>query len=164
MTWSDTNMPDTRNDLPAAKRTKICKLLNERLRDSIKLGLNAKQAHWNIKGENFIALHKLFDEVYGEVEDYVDNLAERITALGGFADGSVASLAKSEVPDHPVNKSDWKAHTTALADALAAYGKLVRKDIDTSDELGDKGTADLFTGISRGVDKYLWFVESHLQG
>lgn len=157
-------MPDTRNDLPAAKRTKVCKLLNERLRDSIKLRLCAKNAHWNVKGENFIALHKLFDEVYAEAEGYVDDIAERITALGGFADGSVASLTKSEIPDHPVNKSDWKTHVTALADELAAYGKLVRKDIDTSDELGDKGTADLFTGISRSVDKYLWFVESHLQG
>ncbi|QDU26162.1 DNA protection during starvation protein [Anatilimnocola aggregata] len=156
-------MADTRNDLAKAKRTKLCTLLNERLRDSIKLGLCAKQAHWNVKGENFIALHKLFDEVYGEVEDYVDNIAERITALGGIADGSVGALAKSEIPDHPVNKSNWKAHVTALSDELAAYGKLVRKDIDTTDELGDKGTADLFTGISRGVDKYLWFVESHLQ-
>ncbi len=156
-------MPDSRNDLPKAKRAKICALLNERLRDSIKLGLCAKQAHWNVKGLNFIALHKFFDEVYSEAEQYVDDIAERITALGGLADGSAAALGKSEVPDHPTKAVDWKAHVNSLADELAAYGKLIRKDIDNSDELGDKGTADLFTGISRSVDKYLWFVEAHVQ-
>lgn len=156
-------MIESRHDLPKAKRTKLCALLNERLRDSIKLGLCAKQAHWNVKGVNFIALHKLFDEVYAAAEGFVDEIAERITALGGLADGSVAALAKSDVPDHPTKAVDWKAHVNALADELAAYGKLVRQDIDNTDELGDKGTADLFTGISRDVDKFLWFVEAHVQ-
>ena len=156
-------MTQSRNDLPAENRTRVCNLLNERLRDSIKLGLCAKQAHWNVKGLNFIALHKLFDEVYGQAEEYVDEIAERITALGGLADGSVAALTKSSIPDHPVNKTDWKSHVNALSDELAAYGKLVRKDIETTTEWGDAGTADLLTGISRGVDKYLWFVEAHVQ-
>lgn len=156
-------MTATRNDLPADKRTKICALLNERLRDSIKLGLCAKQAHWNVKGVNFIALHKLFDEVYAESQEWVDEIAERITALGGLADGSVAALNKSTIPDHPVNKVDWKTHVNSLADELAAYGKQVRQDIDTTAEWGDAGTSDLLTGISREVDKDLWFVEAHVQ-
>lgn len=156
-------MTQTRNDLPAEKRTKICELLNERLRDSIKLGLCAKQAHWNVKGLNFIALHKLFDEVYAESQAWVDEIAERVTALGGLANGSVAALTQSSIPDHPVNKTDWKSHVNALADELATFGKLVRTDIETTTEWGDAGTADLFTGISRGVDKYLWFVEAHVQ-
>jgi starvation-inducible DNA-binding protein len=157
------SMSPTRNDLANDIRTKVCATLNERLADSIKLGLCAKQAHWNVKGENFIALHKLFDEVYSETEAFVDDIAERITALGGLADGSVASLAKSRVADHPTTKTNWKGHVTALSDELAAYGKIARADIDNFDKLGDKGTADLLTGISRTVDKYLWFVESHLQ-
>jgi starvation-inducible DNA-binding protein len=156
-------MVQTRNDLPAETRKKNCTLLNERLRDSIKLGLNAKQAHWNVKGVNFIALHKLFDEVYAATQEFVDEIAERITALGGLADGSVPALNKSHLPDHPVQQVDWKAHVAALADELAAYGKLIRKNIDETAADGDAGTSDLLTGIVRDVDKYLWFVEAHLQ-
>ena len=156
-------MIPTRIDLPADKRTKICERLNERLRDSIKLGLCAKQAHWNVKGVKFIALHKLFDEVYAESQEWVDEIAERVTALGGLADGSVAALNKSQIPDHPVNKVDWKTHVSALADELAAYGKQIRQDIDTTAGWGDADTADLCTEISRDVDKYLWFVEAHVQ-
>ncbi|WP_254506776.1 DNA starvation/stationary phase protection protein Dps [Anatilimnocola floriformis] len=159
----DTSMIESRNDIPKAKRTKLCTLLNERLRDSIKLGLNAKQAHWNVKGLNFIALHKLFDEVHAATEEFVDEIAERVTALGGLADGSVSALGKSEIGDHPTKAVDWKTHVNSLADELAAYGKLVRQGIDEADELEDKGTADLFTGISRKVDQYLWFVEAHVQ-
>lgn len=156
-------MTHTRNDLAADKRTKSCNLLNERLRDSIKLGLCAKQAHWNVKGLNFIALHKLFDEVYGESQEWVDEIAERITALGGLADGSVAALNKSTLPDHPTTKTDWKSHVNSLADELAAYGKQIRQDIDTTAGWGDVGTSDLLTGVVRDVDKYLWFVEAHVQ-
>lgn len=156
-------MKSTRHDLPENIRTQVCTLLNERLRDSIKLGLNAKQAHWNVKGENFIALHKLFDEVYAATQVFIDEVAERITALGGLADGSVAALNKSALPDHPVTKTDWKTHVNSLADELAAYAKLIRKDVDKTAELGDTGTSDLLTGISREVDKNLWFVEAHVQ-
>jgi starvation-inducible DNA-binding protein len=156
-------MIKSRNDIPPANREKLCDLLNERLRDSIKLGLCAKQAHWNVKGENFIALHKLFDEVYAASQEYVDEIAERITALGGLADGSVAALNKSQLPDHPNSVVDWKAHVNALADELATYAKLVRKDIENCEELADKGAADLMTEIIRSVDKNLWFVEAHVQ-
>jgi starvation-inducible DNA-binding protein len=156
-------MNPTRHDLSPDVRTKVCKLLNERLRDSIKLGLNAKQAHWNVKGENFIALHKLFDEVYAATQGFVDEIAERVTALGGLADGSVAALNKSAIPDHPVTKTNWRTHVSALADELAAYAKLIRKDVDGTAELGDAGTSDLLTSISRDVDKYLWLVEAHVQ-
>ena len=156
-------MIKTRNDLPAEKRAKSCALLNDRLRDSIKLRLCAKQAHWNVRGVNFIALHKLFDEVYEAAEEYVDEIAERITALGGLADGSLAALNKSSIPDHPVNEVDWRTHVDSMANELASYAKLIRKDIDTTAENGDAATSDLLTEIIRSVDKNLWFVEAHLQ-
>jgi starvation-inducible DNA-binding protein len=156
-------MKPSRHDLPQETRGQVCTLLNERLRDSIKLGLNAKQAHWNVKGENFIALHKLFDEVYVASQGFVDEIAERITALGGLADGSVAALQKSALPDHPVAKTDWKTHVHSLADELAVYAKVIRQDIDKTASLGDAGTYDLLTSISRDTDKYLWFVEAHVQ-
>jgi starvation-inducible DNA-binding protein len=117
-----------------------------------------------VKGPNFIALHELFDSVAEEIIGYVDDVAERITTLGGTADGTLGGVAKAtSLKPYPTNISDGVAHVDALSDALTAAGKLVRAAIDESDELGDADTADLFTGISRGLDKKLWFVEAHLQ-
>ncbi len=157
-------MHATRNDLPAATREKVIALLSQNLADTIDLGLQAKQAHWNVKGPSFIALHKLFDDVAEEAEDGIDEIAERITALGGIADGTVQTVAKrTRVAAYPTDISKGLDHVAKLADALAAVGKNARAAIDESDKLGDKDTADLFTGISRGLDKMLWFVEAHLQ-
>src|SRR5205823_4732790 len=126
----DLSMFDTRNDLPANTRTKVIELLNARLADTIDLGTQSKHAHWNVKGPSFIALHELFDKVAENIEEHIDTLAERVTALGGAA--------------------------------LADYGAKVRAGIDAAARLGDADTADLFTGISRDTDKYLWFLEAHL--
>lgn len=158
-------MQTTRNDLPEKSRTKLVALLNARLADSIDLGTHAKSAHWNVKGANFIALHELFDKVYDAAEEAVDLIAERCVQLGGRARGTARIVAKtSSLKEYPAEITDWHDHVTALSDRLAAYGKLVRKAIDESDDLGDKDTADLFTEISREADKMLWFVESHLHG
>jgi starvation-inducible DNA-binding protein len=158
-------MNPTKNDLPADKRTAVIKLLNERLADLIDLGLQAKQAHWNVKGLNFIAVHKLFDEIAEEIEEYIDNTAERAVALGGIAEGTVGAVGKkTKLPPYPTTITGWREHVEAFSSALAAAGKLVRAAIAQADELGDDDTADLFTQTSRDLDKNLWFVESHLQG
>ena len=158
-------MANTKNDLPEPTRTKMATLLNARLADSIDLMLQAKQAHWNVKGPDFIALHKLFDEVNGAVEEYVDLIAERAVQLGGVADGTARVVAKrSSLPEYPAVKGgDGREHVAALSAVLSAFGKLVRAEIDRSNELSDADTADLFTEVSRGIDKWLWFVEAHLQ-
>jgi starvation-inducible DNA-binding protein len=157
-------MYNTKNDLPESVRTKSIALLNARLADAIDLQTQMKQAHWNVKGPSFIALHELFDKVNEDVEEYVDDLAERAVALGGNAIGTARSVAKaSQMTEYPLQASTGREHVEAVSSALAQFGKSVRAAIDTSDELRDKDTADLFTGISRGVDKWLWFVESHLQ-
>jgi starvation-inducible DNA-binding protein len=154
----------TKNDLPEAVRTKLIDLLNARLADSIDLQTQMKQAHWNVKGPSFIALHELFDKINEEVEDYVDDLAERAVQLGGIALGTARSVAqRSQQKEYPLNIASGRDHVEAVSSALATFGKAVRVAIDTSDELRDKDTADLFTEISRGVDKWLWFVEAHLQ-
>ena len=156
-------MFDTQNDLSNKTRTAVVELLNARLADAIDLGAQCKQAHWNVKGPNFIALHELFDKVAESVEDHIDDLAERITSLGGTAYGTIASAAKNtSLKPYPENIYDGEAHLKALSAALAEFGKKVRKGIDKSGSLGDADTADLFTGISREVDKYLWFLEAHL--
>src|SRR5438046_274764 len=130
------SMFDTRNDLPANVRTQVIELLNARLADAIDLGTQTKHAHWNVKGPNFIALHELFDQLAEHLEDHIDTIAERVTALGGTARGTLA--------------------------AVAAFGAKVRAGIDAATRLADADSADLFTGISRETDKDLWFLEAHL--
>jgi starvation-inducible DNA-binding protein len=154
----------TKNDLPEQTRSKLIDLLNARLADAIDLQTQMKQAHWNVKGPNFIALHELFDKINEEVEDYVDDLAERLVQLGGIALGTARSVAqRSQQKEYPLNIASGRDHADAVSSALATFGKAARVSIDASDELRDKDTADLFTEISRGIDKWLWFVEAHLQ-
>lgn len=153
----------TKNDLPKAKREKLIVLLNARLADAIDLAIHSKQAHWNVKGPNFMALHQLFDTVNGEALEYVDTIAERVVQFGGVADGSASTVAKkSTLPAYAPKSADGAAHVEALSNSMAAFGKAIRAAIDEATELGDAGTADLFTGVSRGIDKSLWFVEAHL--
>jgi len=154
----------TKIDLPKGKREKVIAILNQRLSDAADLRSQAKQAHWNVKGMNFIALHELFDRVATELDVHVDDIAERITTLGGTAMGTIRVAAQtSSLAEYPLEITDGAAHVDALSTALADFGKKVRADIDKTDELGDADTADLFTGISRAIDKQLWFVEAHLQ-
>jgi starvation-inducible DNA-binding protein len=154
----------TKNDIPEATRVKVVELLNARLADCIDLQTQIKQAHWNIKGPNFIALHELFDKINEEVEDYVDDIAERAVQLGGVAEGTSRMVAKrSSLSEYPANAVDGRSHVEALSSVLAAFGKAARKGIDQANEFSDLDTADLFTEVSRGIDKWLWFVEAHLQ-
>jgi starvation-inducible DNA-binding protein len=156
-------MFDTRNDLPPKVRVEVTELLNARLADAIDLGAQSKHAHWNVKGPSFIALHELFDKVAETIEDQIDTLAERITALGGRADGTIASVARrTSLKSYPEDISEGLAHVDALSAALADYAAKIRTAIETVDRIGDADTADLFTGISRETDKYLWFLEAHL--
>lgn len=157
-------MHSTRNDLASDIRGKVAELLNARLSDVIDLHLQAKQAHWNVKGPNFIALHELFDKLAEESEEYVDDIAERITALGGTAKGTAAAVVKaSQLDAYPLDIINGREHVTALANSVAQAGKAVRAAIDGADTLGDADTADLFTGVSRGLDKWLWLLEAHIQ-
>jgi starvation-inducible DNA-binding protein len=154
----------TRNDLPAATCTKVISLLNARLADCIDLQTQLKQAHWNVKGPTFIALHELFDRINEAVEDYVDDIAERAVQLGGTALGTARLVAaRSKLAEYPHDIADCADHVAAVSDALAAFGKTARAAINEADDAGDKDTADLFTEVSRGIDKWLWFVEAHAQ-
>ncbi|NJO55552.1 MAG: DNA starvation/stationary phase protection protein Dps [Rhodospirillales bacterium] len=155
-------MHPTKNDLADNTRSAAITLMQARLADAIDLMTQTKQAHWNVKGANFIALHELFDRIHGEMDDHVDTIAERLVALGGQAYGTVRSAAKhSTLPEYPLDITDGPAHVDALSTALAAFSKSVRVAIDDAAEFGDQDTSDVFTGISRAIDKALWFVESH---
>ncbi len=153
----------TRNDLREKTRSAMIDLLNGQLA-ALDLGLQAKQAHWNVKGPHFIALHELFDKVAEELEEFTDEIAERGAQLGDLLQGTVQVIAKrSRLPAYPLNTSSGKKHVAALSDALATFGANTRAAIDHANKAGDVETADLFTEISRGVDKLLWFVEAHAQ-
>jgi starvation-inducible DNA-binding protein len=154
----------TRNDLPKTVRTKMMELLNARLADAIDLYAQTKQAHWNVKGPQFIALHELFDKIGEAVEDGVDELAERAVELGGTADGTLQSVVKrTTLSAYPVELKVGRDHLKKLADAHAAYGKNLRAAIPTAADAGDVDTSDLFTELSRTADKQLWLLEAHLQ-
>lgn len=153
----------TKNDIAPAKRTKINAILSQLLADAIDLHYQCKQAHWNVKGENFISLHELFDKVAGSVEGAVDTIAERIQQLGGESLGTVRVSAKhSRLKEYPLAAVDGKKHVDALSTAIAAFNKNARQSIDDTDALGDAVTADMLTGITSDLDKQLWFVEAHL--
>jgi len=157
-------MYKTKIDLSEKVRRNVVVLLNDRLAEAIDLQSQIKQAHWNVKGPHFIALHELFDKISDAVLDQIDEIAERVTSLGGTAEGTVAVAAKrSKLKNYPLSITSGKDHLFYLSTQVAAFGKSVRAAIDDTDELGDKDTADLFTGISRELDKYLWFLEAHLQ-
>jgi len=154
----------TKNDLSESTRVRVIELCNARLADAIDLQTQCKHAHWNVKGPNFIALHELFDKINEDVEDYIDLIAERAVQLGGVAEGTARIIAKrSALSEYKIDAADGRDHVEALGSALASFGKSVRKAIDASNEVNDADTADIFTEISRGVDKWLWMVESHSQ-
>jgi len=154
----------TKIDLAEKVRRNVVVILNDRLAEAIDLQSQIKQAHWNVKGPHFIALHELFDKISDAVLEQVDEIAERITSLGGTAEGTVAVAAKrSKLKNYPLSITSGKDHLFYLSTQVAAFGKAVRSAIDDTEELGDKDTADLLTGISRELDKYLWFLEAHLQ-
>ena len=155
---------ETENDIPKIQRNELINLMNQRLADAIDLQMQMKQAHWNVKGPNFISLHQLFDQVDEAVESYVDLIAERVVQLGGVAEGTVRmSAARSRLVEYPMGISEGPAHVEAVARALSTFAHEVRNMIDEADELDDAVTADLFTEVARGADKWLWFVESHSQ-
>lgn len=155
----------TKQDVPVSTRQQVVSLLNQRLAECIDLQTQCKQAHWNVKGSQFIALHQLFDEINEAVEDYIDLIAERIVQLGGIAEGTVAAVAaRSTLPDYPLRASAGHTHVAALSDALAAFARAARIGIEEMNSLEEAGSADVLTEISRGIDKWLWFVEAHQQG
>ncbi len=156
-------MQSTHNTLPEAIRRQSIELLNKHLAAAVDLHGQVKQAHWNVRGPGFIAIHELFDKVSEAVEDFSDQLAERAGGLGGAAHGTVQTAAeRSFLVPYPHGIADEKSHVFAVASSLAAFGQSAREAVDHATKSGDIATADLFTEMVRGLDQQLWFVESHI--
>lgn len=154
---------NTHHDQPEDRRVEVVALLNAQLADVIDLGLQAKQAHWNVKGPQFAALHALFDEVAEELDGFADELAERAVVLGGVARGTVQVLAKdSRLEEYPLDALDGAEHLWALSTALVRVAHSAREAIRAAEKAGDAVTVDVFTEVSRGIDTLLWKVEAHV--
>ena len=153
------------HDIPAANRAGLVTLLNQRLADTSDLYSQAKMAHWNVKGIHFQALHELFDKVATSVEPFVDELAERITGLGGTARGSVRlAAARSSLPEYPVDAVDGDAHLVSVRNRLASYAAANRQAIAAAADHGDAASEGLLTDIQTKIDLMLYFVQSHIPG
>ena len=154
----------TKNDLKSNAKTVAMSVLNARLADAIDLALATKQAHWNLKGPHFIAVHEMLDGFRTELDDHVDTMAERVVQLGGTALGTVQTVASaSKLPAYPTDIYRITDHLAALIERYAAVANAVRAGIDETAEAGDADTADILTGVSRSLDKALWFLEAHTQ-
>lgn len=155
---------ETRIDLQEKDRIEIIAILNKSLASAADLQAQLKQAHWNIKGMEFISLHKLFDEIAEQVSDHVDTIAERITSLGGTALGTIQEATKNtSLRNYPIDIFQAKDHIEHLAHNFAILAELSRKNIKITEQLGDMGTSDLYIDFVRMLDKNLWFIEAHLQ-
>jgi starvation-inducible DNA-binding protein len=154
-------LQSTANSVPPNSREPLIALLNQALADLGDLYSQTKQAHWNVRGKNFYSLHKLFDDVAGTAEAHWDDVAERAVQLGGYARGTVRmAAAASQLPEWPENAAGEAAFVKAVTERFALVANSIRAAIHTSAELGDADTADLFTEISRELDKSLWFLEA----
>jgi starvation-inducible DNA-binding protein len=155
-------MHPTHNTLSENVRAQSAELLNVHLAAAIDLHGQLKQAHWNVRGPTFIAVHELFDKAAETVERYADQIAERAAGLGAIAEGTVQVAAeRSFLVPYPLRIADENEHLFAVASTLAAFGQSAREAIGKAAGFGDADTADLFTEVWRGVDHQLWFVESH---
>lgn len=155
----------SRLDIPDHSRKASIHILQARLSDALDLEVQLKQAHWNVRGMAFFGLHQLFDRVHDGVESFADVLAERLTALGGVADGRVqTTAAATTLYEYALETRNGEDHLRAVAAVLGQFGKAVRSDIDRAAAIPDAGTADVLTEVSRSVDQQLWFVEAHLEG
>jgi len=154
----------TQNDLKSNTKTVAINLLNARLADSIDLALLTKQAHWNLKGPQFIAIHEMIDGFRTELDTHVDTMAERVVQLGGVALGTTQEVAKTTaLAPYPTDIYQIKDHLHALIERYGKVANATRAAIDEADEAGDVDTADILTAVSRALDKSLWFLEAHLQ-
>lgn len=151
-------------DITGKSRKDIIDILNVDLAATSDLYSQIKQAHWNVKGANFHQLHLLFDELAEEILEFVDTIAERVTAMGGYAMGTARMAAKnSYLPEYLCHSSEGLDHVRDLSAAYSMYSRRVREMIDSTAELGDMSTSDLYTEVSRAADKHLWLLEAHLQ-
>lgn len=143
-------------------RSEVISLLNGVLADAHVLYIKTRNFHWNVTGPNFIALHKLFDDQYVQLQNAIDEIAERVRALDGIALGSMEEFLKEaslkEVPGDFLDASKMLAKL--VKDHEAVIVKL-RKGINLCEEYEDMGTSDFLTGLMQDHEKMAWMLRAH---
>jgi starvation-inducible DNA-binding protein len=158
---SKAKLNKTENSVPAGSKEQAVALLNQALADLGDLYSQTKQAHWNVRGKKFYQLHLLFDSVADSAEEHWDDVAERAVQLGGYARGtSRMTAAATKLPEWPADLESEEEFVKAVTERFAQVANSIRAAIDTAGKLNDLDTADLFTEISRKLDKSLWMLEA----
>ncbi len=150
--------------LPDDVKTKVVDEMSRTLAAALDMHTQAKFAHWNVKGLNFYQLHLVFDDTAKTIFKQIDPIAERMTQLGGVANGTVRqSAATSEIPPYNVEALSGPEHLLALANSLGKYCALLREASDKVDDLGDSPTSDFYNQLIVDAEEELYFLESHLE-
>ncbi len=143
----------------------VAALLNARLADTTVLYQKTRNYHWNVMGPRFQPLHEFFETQYDQLEEAIDEIAERVRQVGGVAAGTMTELLKlSALKEHPgVIPSENDMIANLLADHEAVIRQL-RADVDTTAELHDAGTSDFLTGLMEAHEKMAWMLRAFLEG
>ena len=133
-------------------------LLNKTLADEMILYIKTRKFHWNVSGESFMELHKLFEDQYKQLEKAIDEIAERVGKLGGVAYGTTKEYAStSQLKETPGKNPTSKQMIAELLKDHESVIQSLREGVDESDEkLKDAGTADLLTGLMRTHETIAW--------
>ncbi|SIN73371.1 Dps family protein [Agromyces cerinus] len=140
----------------------VAQFLTPVVQELVALAVNGKQAHWHVRGVNFIAVHELLDEVVAHAQEWADLAAERVVALGLPVDGRLKSVADKSGAANP--KLGFQPYDEAIADVVAQIDLTAEKlaeAIEGLDEL-DPVSQDVVIEIRRGLDKDRWFLFSHV--
>jgi len=137
--------------------------LNKNLQAALALHVNAKFAHWNVRGPGFFSIHKLFDDLQAAALDWADTMAEQVGYMEEEAQGTAKQAANSYLGPYKVGVADEKAHVNAILEQLEKFEEKTRKAIDDALEEGDQPVADIFIEVTRGACKYIYLFQSHLK-
>jgi len=144
---------------------KSIELLTVILSDEMTLYIKTRKFHWNVSGESFIELHKLFQVQYTELEETIDEIAERINKLGGKTIGTMKEFAKhSRLKESPDKYPTQKEMIKELLDDHETIIIQLRKDIHESDiKNKDAGTTDFLTGIMQQHETTAWILRRYFK-
>lgn len=144
-------------------RAEAARLMQDLLYSGIDLYLQIKETHWTVRGRDFIALHRLFDEVADNVREISDDFAERIAQLGHKPNGTVQIVAaNTSLPPYPDKVPSVDIHVEVVSQHLGAFISHGSNTVTKLDELEDVISSDLVVGSMRGLSKQLWMIASHL--
>jgi starvation-inducible DNA-binding protein len=145
-------------------RKAVSAVLAQLLADEVSLYIATRGAHWNVVGPNFGALHGFFEDQYEALDDILDDVAERMRALGASAPASVGAYAKAKsINDDAGALANANAMIESLLEAHEKIIRNLRKWSEVADEAGDSGSEDFMVGLMETHEKMAWMLRAHLE-